>query len=160
MAVLGCTQPNAAFELVRQAESAESTDGAGSDTSETRDAVGESGAFESGTFDDTSGGDDGSGGHDGSTDSSSSGETESPPDKGNCTVDGCGPEEYCAFPEGTVCGEHEAFGTCQPRPQNCPPERDPVLACDCNGWYDNPCLARQAGLDVVCRQEDECLCSP
>lgn len=65
----------------------------------------------------------------------------------------CASDEYCDFPESASCGDADAPGTCEPRPEVCTDQYDPV--CGCNGvTYGNSCEAAAAGVSM--RYEGEC----
>jgi hypothetical protein len=74
------------------------------------------------------------------------------------TVNGCGPDEFCDFPEETPCGwDAQRPGICAPRPENClDPGPGPVTGCDCGPLYASACLAQQAGFDVACEGMLQC----
>jgi hypothetical protein len=156
-----CTQPNPAFELATGASSGDTEE---RDSSADGDDSGKAGASVGGTGerDGTSGRDTERGDDSGGTTDEGEGsdDTGDRPEGAPCSIAECGPNLYCWFPEGSVCGyEHDVMGVCKERPLQCPPDLDPVLACDCQTWFDNPCRARQAGFDVACRDgDDECVC--
>lgn len=52
---------------------------------------------------------------------------------------------YCQKPAGACDGA----GTCQPRPEACTQQYDPVLGCD-DEEYGNACEAAAAGVNVAC----------
>jgi hypothetical protein len=64
----------------------------------------------------------------------------------------CGADEYCELPVG-VCGNADANGTCQPRPDGCIEIFQPVCGCD-GQTYSNDCFARMAGASIS--SEGEC----
>lgn len=80
----------------------------------------------------------------------SEGECDAPP-----TGDACGglrglacaEGEFCNFPLDAICGAADATGTCEPIPQACTREFNPVCGCD-GVTYSNPCVANSAGVSV------------
>jgi hypothetical protein len=150
----GCTEPNPAFNLEERADAAIPEGGDDHGDSSTSDAS----ESTQGDATETAGEDDHHGGE--ASDDTSSDSSNDTSSGSSCGLGDCAPHEYCAFPQDSSCGFDEPLlGVCTPRPESCPPERDPVLACDCNTYYDNPCLARMDGFDIVCRpDEDGCAC--
>lgn len=61
------------------------------------------------------------------------------------TDDNCGETEYCAKPAGTC--EAYLAGTCEVRPEMCPPVYSPVCGCD-GQTYGSECDAHAAGVNV------------
>jgi hypothetical protein len=61
---------------------------------------------------------------------------------------------YCKKADGDCDGE----GTCEPRPEMCTAQHDPVCGCD-GSDYSNACYAAEAGVNVdyegECKAEDE-----
>ncbi|MCB9555355.1 MAG: hypothetical protein H6707_04575 [Deltaproteobacteria bacterium] len=72
-----------------------------------------------------------------------------------CTVERCGgivglrcrdTSDYCNY-QGGHCGVADQMGVCEPRPQTCTAQFDPV--CGCNGvTFSNACRAAAAGVSV------------
>ena len=60
----------------------------------------------------------------------------------------CKKDQWCDYPANAVCGAVDQFGTCKPRPKNCPKSFIPVCGCDGQN-YGNDCEAAAAGIDVA-----------
>ncbi|MBK6695995.1 MAG: hypothetical protein IPG50_27870 [Myxococcales bacterium] len=59
----------------------------------------------------------------------------------------CNGDEWCNYTT-SVCGRFDQMGRCEPRPERCRTQHQPV--CGCNGrTYSNSCIARAAGVDVA-----------
>jgi subtilisin-like proprotein convertase family protein len=58
----------------------------------------------------------------------------------------CDPGQFCLFPTGQCCCD--VPGSCQPIPQSCPPDDEPVCGCD-DQTYANECMAWMAGVSVA-----------
>jgi hypothetical protein len=168
VATWACTQPNGGFELGERADS-----GAEQGTSASMDTEAEGGERGDDATDgrategrdteanDTEARD--TGASDTTGGAETWGETEDPVGMACNALDGCGPNHYCSFPTDTPCGfDRVGVGVCKPRPEDCTEESDPVIACDCGPEYENACLARMEGYDVLCRVADaelgDCLC--
>src|SRR5262249_13181293 len=57
------------------------------------------------------------------------------------------PGFFCDFSPNQACGQGDAQGVCQPRPQVCTADCPGVCGCD-GKFYCNECSAQQAGTDV------------
>jgi hypothetical protein len=62
----------------------------------------------------------------------------------------CGPDEYCAYMEGQLCGAADASAVCAPRPGGCDAVYDAVCGCD-GITYGNACEAAMKGTGVMRR---------
>jgi len=60
----------------------------------------------------------------------------------------CSAGEYCYFTQEALCGAADQTGTCQPRPEFCTEQYDPVCGCD-DQTYPNACYAAKAGVSVA-----------
>jgi hypothetical protein len=61
--------------------------------------------------------------------------------------DTCAADEFCSFTPEAICGFADATGVCEPRPEVCTDQYDPV--CGCNGeTYGNACEANAAGVSI------------
>lgn len=90
----------------------------------------------------------------------SSGECETLPPKQACggrAGDTCSQDEFCAFEARDICGQADAQGVCEPRPNACPDVYAPVCGCD-GQTHGNPCEANQAGTSV--QYDGECATLP
>ncbi|NHK28659.1 hypothetical protein FF098_012135 [Parvularcula flava] len=59
--------------------------------------------------------------------------------------------DYCAFDEGQ-CWMPDAAGTCQPKPEMCTQQYEPVCGCD-GETYGNACSAASAGVSIMSQGE-------
>jgi len=88
---------------------------------------------------------------------------------GGITGATCADGEYCSFPPETECGSGDQTGFCEPVPEFCTREFDPVCGCD-GGTYGNPCTAAASGVSVAhpgecgpggqCDSDDDCPVPP
>ena len=60
----------------------------------------------------------------------------------------CNADQWCDFPETTVCGIPDQFGACRPRPEICTELFMPVCGCNAK-TYSNACRAAADGVDVA-----------
>jgi hypothetical protein len=60
----------------------------------------------------------------------------------------CGAGEFCSFPLEAQCGAADRPGTCEPIPEACTEEFDPVCGCD-GLTHGNACSANAAGTSVA-----------
>jgi hypothetical protein len=56
-------------------------------------------------------------------------------------------DQYCNFPESTMCGSGDQTGTCADKPQACTALYSPVCGCD-GATHSNRCEAAAAGVSV------------
>lgn len=62
--------------------------------------------------------------------------------------DTCAADEFCFFTPAAMCGFADATGVCEPRPQVCTANYDPVCGCD-QQTYSNTCVAALSGVGVL-----------
>lgn len=74
----------------------------------------------------------------------STGDVDDRPLKACSSSDNCGDDEYCRYALG-ACG---GTGSCEPRPEVCTKEFNPVCACDQN-TYSNACGAASERLSIL-----------
>jgi hypothetical protein len=65
----------------------------------------------------------------------------------------CPPDQFCDFPPATRCGSGDQTGTCEPRPDFCTAQYDPVCGCD-GQTHSNRCAAASAGVSIA--HDGEC----
>jgi hypothetical protein len=66
----------------------------------------------------------------------------------------CGSGEFCNYPPDASCGAADATGTCEPIPEACTDEYNPVCGCD-DKTYGNACHAHVSGVSVAASGECE-----
>ena len=60
----------------------------------------------------------------------------------------CSAGEYCNFTPEAQCGAADQTGTCEPKPEVCVEQYDPVCGCD-GQTYSSVCYAAMAGISVA-----------
>ncbi len=69
----------------------------------------------------------------------------------------CGAGEYCAYALDAICGAADQMGTCEPMPQFCSAQYEPVCGCN-DQTYGNACEAAAAGVAVSALGECSVAC--
>jgi hypothetical protein len=67
---------------------------------------------------------------------------------GGLRGEACGAGEFCDFGDAAACGAADRTGTCQPTPELCTTQFDPVCGCD-GQTHGNACEANRAGVSVA-----------
>jgi hypothetical protein len=67
---------------------------------------------------------------------------------GGLTGESCVKGTFCNFPRDAYCGAADQTGTCQPQPDACDAQYDPVCGCD-DRTYGNECEANARGVSVA-----------
>ncbi|WP_457941208.1 Kazal-type serine protease inhibitor family protein [Mesorhizobium sp. 10J20-29] len=67
----------------------------------------------------------------------------------------CPSSAYCKYEPDAQCGAADQTGVCQPRPEVCTDQYDPVCGCD-GQTYSNACYAAREGVSVASTGE----CAP
>jgi len=60
----------------------------------------------------------------------------------------CAEDEFCNYPADAICGAADATGVCEPKPEACDANLDPVCGCD-GVTYSTECVANAAGVSVA-----------
>jgi hypothetical protein len=67
----------------------------------------------------------------------------------------CSEGEFCNYPPEAQCGAADQTGICEPRPEFCTEQYEPVCGCD-GQTYSNACYAAREGVSVASAGE----CTP